>query len=134
MTRLNICTLTLGLLLVPGWVLAAPDLDVTMRMVMDEEALDTSFVQEMEIPDSLNELPFGDKLDTLDASELADEARTLEESLSFQARETRDALELELPGEPIGEQPGLELPELPDPDGSLPITDPPTLPELPVPQ
>lgn len=103
-------------LLVPGWAAAQSDLDITMRMVADDEELDSSFVQEMEIPESINELDTAEAFETLDASELSTEAQELNESLSLQARETRDALDTELPGErPAIElpDPGLDSPELP---------------------
>jgi len=118
----------MGLLLAPGLAAAQSDLDITMRMVADDEELDSSFVQEMQIPDSVNELDGNESFETLDASELSTEAQELSESLSLQARETRDALGVELPGESEFEQPGAELPgvDLPEPDlpiGELPDTD-----------
>ena len=120
--------LLMGLLLSPGLAAAPSDLDITMRMVADDEELDSSFVQEMQIPDSVNELDGNESFETLDASELSTEAQELSESLSLQARETRDALGVELPGESEFEQPGAELPgvDLPEPDlpiGELPDTD-----------
>lgn len=123
----------MGALLLPGWAAAQSDLDITMRMVADDEELDSSFVQEMEIPESVNELDSAEAFETLDASELSTEAQELSESLSLQARETRDALDTELPGETALEQPAVDLPDpglnnpelpgggLPSPD--LPDTD-----------
>ena len=97
-TSLATKVLLMGLLLAPGLAAAQSDLDITMRMVTDDEELDSSFVQEMQIPDSVNELDGNESFETLDASELSTEAQELSESLSLQARETRDALGVELPG------------------------------------
>jgi|GEM_PF-6321309 len=106
----------LGLALSPVMAAAETDFEVTMRMVEDEEALDSSFVQEMELPESVNEL---------DVSEIQSDARELQESLASESRETRDALELELPGEEDTTLPILDLPDsdLTDPDLPLPIGD-----------
>lgn len=106
----------LGLALAPVMAAAETDFEVTMRMVEDEEALDSSFVQEMELPASVNEL---------DVSEIRSDARELEESLASESRETRDALELELPGEEDTTLPILDLPDsdVTDPDLPLPIGD-----------
>ena len=117
--------LVMGLLLAPGLAAAQSDLDITMRMVADDEELDSSFVQEMQIPDSVNELDGNESFETLDASELSTEAQELSESLSLQARETRDALGAELPGETGIEQPTIELPGADLPGGG-------DLPDLPV--
>lgn len=113
----------LAVLLLPGWAAAQSDLDITMRMVADDEELDSSFVQEMEIPASVTELDSAEAFEALDASELSTEAQELSESLSLQARETRDALDTELPGETLLEQPAVDLPDpgLDNPD--LPDTD-----------
>ena len=113
----------LAVLLLPGWAAAQSDLDITMRMVADDEELDSSFVQEMEIPESVTELDSAEAFEALDASELSTEAQELSESLSLQARETRDALDTELPGETLLEQPAVDLPDpgLDNPD--LPDTD-----------
>ncbi|MBD3641552.1 MAG: hypothetical protein HUJ18_11215 [Marinobacter sp.] len=106
----------LGLGLAPVMAAAETDFEVTMRMVEDEETLDSSFVQEMELPASVNEL---------DVSEIRSDARELEESLASESRETRDALELELPGEEDATLPILDLPDsdVTDPDLPLPIGD-----------
>ncbi|MEO9523197.1 MULTISPECIES: hypothetical protein [Marinobacter] len=127
-TSLLTKVLLMGLLLAPGLAAAQSDLDITMRMVADDEELDSSFVQEMQIPDSVSELEGNESFETLDAGELSTEAQELSESLSLQARETRDALGVELPGETGLEEPSIELPgaELPEPDlpiGDLPDTD-----------
>ncbi|MBJ6138976.1 hypothetical protein [Marinobacter litoralis] len=119
MTKLNpliYAAVALSLALGSGAALAEPDLDVTMRMVLDDESLDDSFVQEMELPDSVNELTLGDSFEALEIDDLRNEARETQESLAAEARETRDALELELPEEQPSELPELELtePELPD--------------------
>lgn len=105
--------LVLGVLMAPASAAAQSDLDITMRMVADEEALDSSFVQEMELPESVTELEYDEQLEALDANELSSEAQALTEDLSLQARETRDALDTELPGETGFEPPAAELP-LPD--------------------
>ncbi|QBM16916.1 hypothetical protein MARI_10200 [Marinobacter sp. JH2] len=131
MTKLNpliYAAFALGLALGSGAASAEPDLDVTMRMVMDDESLDDSFVQEMELPDSVNELTLGESFETPDIDDLKNEAREMQESLASEARETRDALELELPQEQPSDLPELELGEpelptdnLPDPGLELPI-------------
>ncbi|MGF2735699.1 hypothetical protein [Marinobacter sp. DUT-1] len=106
----------LGLALAPVMAAAETDFEVTMRMVEDEEALDSSFVQEMELPESINEL---------DVTEIRNGARELEENLASESRETRDALDLELPGEEDSSLPVLDLPDsdLTDPDLPPPIGD-----------
>ena len=131
----------LGLALGSGAANAEPDLDVTMRMVMDDESLDDSFVQEMELPDSVNELTLGESFETPDIDDFKNEAREMQESLASEARETRDALELELPEEQPSDMPELELTEpelpstelptdnLPDPGLELPIDTPVELPK-----
>lgn len=125
-------TLFIGLFVAPAVALAEDDYNVTMRMVADEEALDNSFVQEMQIPESVSELSETGGPDELDANELSSEAWNLEESVSSQARETREAFDAELPGEdlldaPIAEgpggdlpDPGLDVPELDLPGSELP--------------
>ncbi|MBW7471996.1 hypothetical protein [Marinobacter sp. F4218] len=117
-----------GFSLTPTLAVAEEDYGVTMRMVADEEALDNSFVQEMEIPESINELDDDQNWDELDANELSSEAWSREEDLSLQARESRDAFDTELPGEelldaPTVEQPGLDTPELDLPGTDLPTDD-----------
>ncbi|MBZ0333384.1 hypothetical protein [Marinobacter sp. AL4B] len=131
MTKLNpliYAAFALGLALGSGAASAEPDLDVTMRMVMDDESLDDSFVQEMELPDSVNELTLRESFETPNIDDLKNEAREMQESLASEARETRDALELELPQEQPSDLPELELGEpelptdnLPDPGLELPI-------------
>lgn len=108
------------LALAPAFAAAETDFEITMRMVEDEDVLDSSFVQEMELPESVNEL---------DVSEIRNDARELEETLASESRETRDALDLELPGEedptlPVVDLPGTDLtdPDLPLPIGDLPGT------------
>ena len=114
----------------PTFAAAETDYDVTMRMVVDEEELDSSFVQEMQIPESLEELDRAAQLDDLDAGELSAESQELIETLSSQARETRDALDTELPGENLLDSPAGDLPDtgLPEPD--LPNTE---LPDIGIP-
>ncbi len=111
---------------------AQDDLDVTMRMVTDDEALGSSFVQELQLPESVSGLESGDFDSAPSSIELTREAgREVTETLAEQGRESRDALSTELPGElldlmplpegPDQEKPGLDLPELEDPD--LPLVD-----------
>ena len=123
----------MGALLAPGMAAAQSDLDITMRMVADDEALDSSFAQEMQIPDSVNELDADESFETLEAGELSSEAQELSESLSLQARETRDALNTELPGETAIERPAIDLPGADLPGADLPGGDLPE-PDLPVDQ
>lgn len=114
----------------PACAAAETDYDVTMRMVADEEELDSSFVQEMQIPESLEELDRADQLDALDAGELSAESQELIETLSSQARETRDALDTELPGENLLDSPAGDLPDTDLPEPDLPNTE---LPEIEIP-
>ncbi|MCM0614084.1 hypothetical protein KFJ24_16470 [Marinobacter sediminum] len=114
-----------GFCLAPAMALAEDDYNVTMRMVADEEALDNAFVQEMQIPESVNDLSDTESPDQLDANELSNEAWDLEEGVSSQSRETRDAFGTELPGEdlletPIAGQPGTDLPGIELPGTELP--------------
>lgn len=106
--------LCLGLF--PAVAAAETDYDVTMRMVMDDEELDSSFVQEMEIPESLNQLDTATDIEPLELNELADETQNLQETLSSETREIRDALDELLPGEEIIDDTVGELPDLTDPD------------------
>ncbi|MCG7200526.1 hypothetical protein MD273_12405 [Marinobacter pelagius] len=101
------------LALAPALAAAETDFEVTMRMVEDEDVLDSSFVQEMELPESVNEL---------DVTEIRNDAREMEETLASESRETRDALDLELPGEEDSTLPVIDLPDsdLTDPDLPLP--------------
>ncbi|WP_166266986.1 hypothetical protein [Marinobacter caseinilyticus] len=109
-----------------GTAAAEEDLGVTMRMVADDEALNETFVQQLELPSSLDESPESVSVDELNAGDIIDDARSLEESVAEQARESRDALNVELPGELSDEleisQPGLDVPSLESPDLALPGT------------
>lgn len=118
-----LCAGLLGLCLLPATAAAETEYGVTMRMVMDDEELDSSFVQEMEIPESLNQLDTVseagsgiESLEPLELNELADESQTLQETLSSETREIRDALDELLPGEEILEDVVGGLPDLTDPD------------------
>eukprot|EP00163_Fabomonas_tropica_P001300 TRINITY_DN10996_c0_g2_i1.p3 TRINITY_DN10996_c0_g2~~TRINITY_DN10996_c0_g2_i1.p3 ORF type:complete len:164 (-),score=31.36 TRINITY_DN10996_c0_g2_i1:514-1005(-) len=110
----------LGLCLLPGVAAAESDYDVTMRMVMDDEDLDSSFVQEMEIPETLSdpridttgpgELGTGSletseidntSLDAIDLNEISGDTRTLVDTLSNQVEDTRDTLNDILPVEDV---------------------------------
>ncbi|SFR49498.1 hypothetical protein SAMN04488073_2303 [Marinobacter gudaonensis] len=117
--------LLLGCLTLSFQAVAETDYDVTMRMVEDEEALDSSFVQEMQIPESINELEYDAPLEPLDSTDIANDARESFDNLSSQARETRDALDSELPGEEILDNPldGITDPDLSDPDLTDPLPD-----------
>lgn len=117
------------LLAVPGLSLAQDDLDVTMRMVTDDQELDDSFVQQLELPESVDSPAgaedFGDM--QMDSDEFAAETREdmldIEDTLAEESRESRDALGIELPGEIIGDEPELDLPGLEEPELELPGTD-----------
>lgn len=117
------------LLAVPGLSLAQDDLDVTMRMVTDDQELDDSFVQQLELPESVDSPAgaedFGDM--QMDADDFATETREdmldIEDTLAEESRESRDALGIELPGEIIGDEPELDLPGLEEPELELPGTD-----------
>lgn len=117
------------LLAVPGLSLAQDDLDVTMRMVTDDQELDDSFVQQLELPESVDSPAgaedFGDM--QMDSDDFAAEAREdmldIEDTLAEESRESRDALGIELPGEIIGDEPELDLPGLEEPELELPGTD-----------
>jgi len=118
-----------------GLLLAAPtqswaqdDLDVTMRMVADDQELDDSFVQQLELPESVDAPAgangFGDmQTDSGDfASDTREDMLDIESTLSEQSRESRDALGIELPGEIIQDEPELDLPGIEDPGLDLPGT------------
>jgi len=119
-----------------GLLLAAPtqswaqdDLDVTMRMVADDQELDDSFVQQLELPESVDAPAgangFGDMQTDSDdfASDTREDMLDIESTLSEQSRESRDALSVELPGEMIIEdEPELDLPGIEDPELDLPGT------------
>jgi hypothetical protein len=117
------------LLAAPGPSWAQDDLDVTMRMVTDDQELDDSFVQQLELPESVDSPVetggFGDM--RTDSEDFASEAREnmleIEETLAEESRESRDALGTELPGEIIDSAPELDLPGLEDPGLELPGTD-----------
>lgn len=116
-------------LIAPGLASAQDDLDVTMRMVTDDQELDDTFVQQLELPESLNETAGSSDFDALepDAGEFADETRDslleLDDAVAENDRELRDALGDELTGEIGLEEPELDIPDLDDPDLELPGTD-----------
>lgn len=117
------------LLAAPGLSQAQDDLDVTMRMVTDDQELDDSFVQQLELPESVDSPAraedFGDmQMDSDDfAAETREDMLEIEDTLAEESRESRDALGIELPGEIIGEEPELDLPGLDEPELELPGTD-----------
>ena len=106
-----------ALLALPSVSMAQDDLDVTLRIVEDDQELDESFVNQLEIPESLE----GELADSGPegieglAGDVQDEMLEIESTLGEQSRETRDALDLELTGELDNELPGLEDPLLDDP-------------------
>jgi hypothetical protein len=112
------------LLAMPTLSSAQGDLDVTMRMVADDQELDNDFVQQLALPVSLDE----PDPDTLEpgiegiARDVQQDMLDLGSSLSEQSRESRDALGVELPGElelELGLEQGLDLePDL-EPDLEL---------------
>lgn len=119
----------IGLLLAaptPSW--AQDDLDVTMRMVADDQELDDAFVQQLELPESVDAPAgangFGDMQTDSDdfASDTREDMLDIESTLSEQSRESRDALGVELPGEIIQDEPELDLPGIEDPGLDLPGT------------
>lgn len=119
----------LGLLLAtPALSWAQDDLDVTMRMVADDQELDDSFVQQLELPQSVDAPAgangFGDmQTDSGDfAADTREDMLEIESTLSEQSRESRDALGVELPGEIIQDEPELDLPGIEDPELELPGT------------
>lgn len=118
------------LLAVPAVSQAQDDLDVTMRMVSDDQELDDSFVQQLELPESIDSPAIGgddfsDIQTDLDdfAAETRENMLDIEETLSEESRESRDALGIELPGELIEDEPELDLPGLEDPELELPGSD-----------
>ncbi|SFM00235.1 hypothetical protein [Marinobacter zhejiangensis] len=133
--------LTLGsavlLLLGPALVSADDELDVTMRMVTDDEALSESFVQQLELPDTLRDRDSfgfdGDYPGRELAVDALDTGREVGEALAEQDRESRDALDVELPGETIDTSPVLDLPLIDGPGLDLPILGEPGLPVIEVP-
>lgn len=114
------------LLTAPGLSYAQDDLDVTMRMVGDDQELDDSFVQRLELPGSIDDPASSSDFDPLepDAGDIADDSRDsfleLDDSLAENDRELRDALGDELTGEIGLEEPELDLD---DPDLGLPGID-----------
>lgn len=124
------------MLLVSAVANADNELDVTMRMVTDDEALSGGFVQQLELPELLNDMDTvefgaenpGQELAT-DALEVGREAG---DTLAEQGREARDALSTELPGESVDSSPGLDLPILDGPGLDLPVLEDPGLPDLPL--
>ena len=119
----------LGLLLAtPALSWAQDDRDVTMRMVADDQEFDDSFVQQLELPESVDAPAgangFGDmQTDSGDfASDTREDMLDIESTLSEQSRESRDALGIELPGENIQDEPELDLPGIEDPGLDLPGT------------
>lgn len=116
------------LLAAPTLSWAQDDLDVTMRMVADDQELDESFVQQLELPESVNAPAgadgFGDMQTDSDgfASDTREDMLDLETTLSEQSRESRDAFGVELPGEIIEDEPELDLPGIEEPVLDLPGT------------
>ena len=106
--------LMLGLL-VPATTLANDDLDVTMRMVTDDEELTDSVVREIELPRAIGKPgnPGESGSRGLDAaSEARERGREFGESMSEKARQSRELIK----GKPeLPERP--ERPELPDAPG-----------------
>jgi hypothetical protein len=97
-------------------------------MVADDQELDDSFVQQLELPESVDAPAgangFGDmQTDSGDfASDTREDMLDIESTLSEQSRESRDALGVELPGEIIQDEPELDLPGIEDPGLDLPGT------------
>lgn len=118
-----------ALLLVPGLSHAQDDLDVTMRMVTDDQELDDSLVQQLELPESADSSPGTDGFDdmSMDSDDFTEEIREdmldIEDTLAAESRESRDALGVELPGELVTEEPELDLPGVEAPELGLPGTD-----------
>ncbi|WP_375176573.1 hypothetical protein [Marinobacter mobilis] len=108
------------------------ELDVTMRMVTDDEALSGGFVQQLELPELLNDMEAVEFGIENPGQELAADAlevgREAGDTLAEQSRESRDALDTELPGEGVDTSPELDLPILEDPGLDLPILEDPDLP------
>ena len=95
----------LGLLLAtPALSWAQDDLDVTMRMVADDQELDDSFVQQLELPQSVDAPAgtngFGDmQTDSGDfASDTREDMQEFARNL-WKTRATRMGLEIEEPSE-----------------------------------
>lgn len=123
---------TVLLLLVSAVANAEDDLDVTMRMVTDDSALENSFVQELQLPEPVSGLDASGFGDGNPGQELAADAlevgRNAGDALAEQSRESRDALDLELPGESIDTSPELDSPDLENPGLDLPNLEDPDLP------
>ena len=99
----------------PATTLANDDLDVTMRMVTDDEELTDSVVREIELPRAIErpDNPGKSGSPGLDAaSEARERGREFGESMSEKARQSRELIK----GKPeLPERP--ERPELPDAPG-----------------
>lgn len=116
-----------ALLAVPGFSHAQPqdDLDVTMRMVTDDQELDDSLVQQLELPESADSSAgtegFGDM--SMDSDEFATDIREsmldIEDTLTEDSLELNEDLGIELPGSIIEDEPELDLPGIDDTDLNL---------------
>lgn len=120
------------LLLMSAVANADNELDVTMRMVTDDEALSGGFVQQLELPELLNDMDAAEFGTENPGQELATDAlevgREAGDTLAEQSRESRDALDTELPGEAVDTSPELDLPILEGPGLDLPVLEDPDLP------
>lgn len=117
------------LLAVPGLSQAQSqgedDLDVTMRMVADDQELDDSLVQQLELPESADSPApaegFGDM--QMDSDEFATDIREnmldIEDTLADDSLELNDDLGIDLGGDTITDEPDLGLPGTGDTDLNL---------------
>lgn len=88
-------------LLTPGIVLAqgSDELDVTMRMVADDDDLANSLIQELQLPDSPNgAVGNGDESRRGRADDLRQQGRSLGREVSAEARARREEQSLGRPG------------------------------------
>ncbi len=121
----------LALLPVAAFAQGQDDLDVTMRMVLDDDDLSERVVQELELPDVMQVAPAPGRPE-FDGREQAAEARSqgraLGEQISEQARSNREELPVGRADGQLDLPPGLDdtrdqLPDL-EPDlGQDPILD-----------
>lgn len=104
-----------GLVLLPGVSYAEPDLDVTMRMVTDDEALSDSVVQQIQLPDpAVESSPHSSNPESATnesqtragtgherrGGEMDDRGRHLGDSLGNRARELRPDIDKTQPHKP----------------------------------
>ncbi|MFW5825787.1 MAG: hypothetical protein ACOCVV_12595 [Marinobacter sp.] len=118
-------SLTLVVCMLPGVALAqsGDDLDVTMRMVVDEEELTDGMIQELQLPEpSAGKLPDSNGQRPGRAGDLREQGRGLGREISEEARGRREERSSGGPGKapefPPAEPPGRGENDRPGPGGA----------------